>query len=83
MQMTGKGGEMVAAMLAFAIRGIAVEHGGRRGARMGPLVAQINPEAAGLGFAVAGSKNRNGRVVGVDDAASHDVSADPFGERLH
>ena len=51
MQMTGKGDEMVAAMLAFAVRGIAVEHGGRRDARMGPLVAQVDPEAAGLGLA--------------------------------
>lgn len=60
---------MRAAMFAFAVWRVAVKDSGRRGAAMGPLIAQINPEPAGLGLAVARSENGDGRVIGMDDAA--------------
>ncbi len=70
-------------MLAFAVWRVAIEHSRRRSAGMRPPVAKIDPEAAGLGLAVAGSQHRHGRVVRMDDGACHDVTADPFSERLH
>ena len=68
-------------MLALAVGRVAVEHGGRRRSGMRALVAQIDPQAAGLGLAVAGRQHGHRRVVGMDHAARHHLLANPVGER--
>ena len=75
--------KMAAAALTLAVWRVAVEHGWRCGAGMRPFVAKIDPEPALLGLAVARRKHRHGRVIGMDDAARHDVAADPVRQRLN
>ena len=82
-QMPFECGKMLAAALTLAVRRVTVEHGWRRGAGMRPFVAKIDPEPAFLGLAVARRKHRHGRVIGVDDAARHDLAADPVRQRLN
>ena len=82
-QMPFERGKMLAAALTLPVWRVAVEHRRRCGAGMRPFVAKIDPEPAFLGLAVAGGEHRHGRVIGVDDAARHDVAADPVRQRLH
>ena len=57
--------EMLARMFALAIGRVREPDGRRSVFTGGPFVAHIGPQAACLGLAVAGSKHRNGRVIGV------------------
>ncbi len=50
---------------------------------MGLFVAKIDPEPAFFRLAIAGGEHRHGRVIGVNDAACHNVTADPLRERFN
>ena len=57
-------------VIAFAVRGVTVEHGWRGIACVRAAVEQIDPEARRLGFARAGGQHFYRRVVSVDDGAA-------------
>ena len=72
---------MLTAALALAVGRVAVEHGGRCRSGMRALVAQIDPQPAGLGLAVAGRQHGHRRIVGMDHGARHHVLANPVSQR--
>ncbi len=82
MQPAGEVGELGTAVLALAIGRVSVEHGRRRGSAVGALVAQIDPQPAGLGLAGAGGQHIDGRVVGMDDASRHDMRGNQLDQRV-
>ena len=57
--------EVRARMLALAVRTVAVEHRRRRRSGARPVVAQVDPQPAGLGAAATRVEHRDRRVVGV------------------
>ncbi len=73
MQPAREVGELFSAVLALTVGRVAIEHGRRRRSCMIALVAQIDPESAGLGLAGARRQNVDRRVIGVDDAPRHHV----------
>ena len=81
MQPAGELGELFSAVLALTVGRVAIEHGRRSVACMRALVAEIDPEPAGFGLAGARRQNVDRRVIGVDDAARHDVCGDKLNER--
>jgi hypothetical protein len=67
---------MLSRMFALAVFGISEPNGRGSGLCRGPIIANIGPETAGLGSAVAGGKYRNWRVVAVDLRSSQDMLPD-------
>jgi hypothetical protein len=59
---------MIGRMFTFAIRGICKPHRRSRGSARRPVIAHIGPQSSGLRFAVAGSKDRNRRVIAMEFA---------------
>ena len=68
-----EGLQMLAGMFPLAIRRVRKPYGWRSLFTSRPVVANVCPEAARLGLAVAGSKNGHGRVVGVQLAAGENM----------
>lgn len=60
-------------VLRPSIRAVAVKGAGWDAARVRALVAEVGPEPAGAGPAGARRQHGDGRVVGVQDPAAHDV----------
>src|SRR5262249_31590849 len=82
MKLASERGEMRPAVLAFAVGRVLVEYRRRRRPSMRSLIAQVHPEAAGLGLALTRSEHWKRGVVGVDHASRHHVLAHLFGQRL-
>src|SRR5215475_11664792 len=79
MQVASEWGEMQPAVLALTVGRVVVDHCGPCRPKVRPLIAQVYPEAASLGLAVARSQYLDGRVVAMDDAPRHDVLANLLG----
>src|SRR5262249_61466362 len=77
MQCAGEVGQFLAAVLAFAVCRVAIEHGGGCDAGVGGLVAQIYPQPPGLGLAGARREHRNRRVVAMGPPTPHDMGCGP------
>ena len=65
LQRTLKFGQMLPGMFALAIFRVSEPHGWSGLHASGAIVANIGPEHAGPGLAVAGSKHRNRRIIGM------------------
>ena len=74
-------GQVRARMLALAIGRVAIDDRRRRPAPVGPFIAQIDPQPAGLGLAGARRQNRHRRVVGVQLLGRHDVVGSRLDQR--
>jgi hypothetical protein len=73
LQDAGEPREMSARMLAPAIRGVAIEHAGRRRAAEGSIVTDISPDPACLCPAQPGRQYRHGGVIGVETLPTQHV----------
>ena len=66
-------------MLAAPVAGVAVERGGRRAAAEGAVVADVDPEPAGVGLALGQHRHRG--VVAVQPLGGEHVRGDPVVQR--
>ena len=80
MQDAGVARQMRLRVLAPPIVRVMEDRGGRPGAAERLIVADVNPEPAGVGLAFG--QHRHGRVVAVQALGRHDVGLDQAPERI-